>query len=106
MLDGLLVRGYASAGESAAAREILAELNVRAETEYVRVFELIKVHAALGQVDEAFACLDQAYEGRDDMLAYCRSDPALRDLHADPRWAAFVARMNYPPQQKRARGSP
>jgi len=95
MLAGL---GWALAvaGQDNEACEILAELNSRAETEYVRPFELIKVHAALGQMNEAFACLDRAYEGRDDMLAYCRTDPALFDLHADPRWADFVARMKYP----------
>jgi len=95
MLAGL---GWALAvaGQNNEAREILVELNTRADIEYVRPFELIKAHVALGQMDEAFACLDQAYEERDDMLAYCRTDPALFDLHVEPRWADFVARMKFP----------
>ena len=95
MLAGL---GWALAasGQSAEACEVLTELSTRAETEYVRPFELVKVHAALGRDAEAFACLERAYQGRDDMLVFVRSDPTLRALHSDPRWADLVARMRFP----------
>jgi hypothetical protein len=105
MLAGL---GWALAagGESDKAREILAELDDRAKTEYVRPYELVKFHAALGEKDEAFACLERAHVGHDDMLAHMRNDITLRALHSDPRWVEFVARMHFPALSAQARGSP
>ena len=56
-----------------------------------------QTYGALGDFDQAFQWLDRAYEERDWALFFCRNDPLLAPLRGDPRWAAFVARMNYPP---------
>ncbi len=55
-----------------------------------------QTYGALGDHDRAFLWLDRAYDNHDWALFFARSDPLLVPLHRDPRWARFVARMNFP----------
>jgi tetratricopeptide (TPR) repeat protein len=54
------------------------------------------VYAFRNQRDEAFEWLDQAYTRREGNLAYTNLDPTLKNLHADPRYAAFLKRIHLP----------
>jgi serine/threonine protein kinase/tetratricopeptide (TPR) repeat protein len=58
---------------------------------------IANVHAFRGEVDLAFARLEQAYENRDPDLAYLKPDWALHPLHGDPRWGALMRKMGLPP---------
>ena len=40
--------------------------------------------------------LDRAYENREPETIYIRTDEALRNLYGDPRWQAFLRKMNLP----------
>ena len=51
-------------------------------------------YAWRGELDRAFEWLDRAYEAHD--IGYLKVDMALKPLHGDPRWAAFLKRMNLP----------
>jgi len=55
-------------------------------------YQFAEVHAYRGEIDAAFEWLDRALETRDSGLSDASIDPLLRDLHGDPRWAAFMAR--------------
>jgi hypothetical protein len=47
-----------------------------------------------GLKDPAFAILDSLAQDRSErLLDWIIEDPALASLHADPRWAALLARM-------------
>ncbi len=52
--------------------------------------QISEAHAARGELDEAFAWLERAYVQRDAGLAEVKRSRALRSLHGDPRWSAFI----------------
>jgi TolB-like protein/tetratricopeptide (TPR) repeat protein len=53
-------------------------------------------HAYRGEVDQALAWLDRAYERRDFGLVYLKGSPLLRILENDSRYKAFLRKMNLP----------
>ena len=54
------------------------------------------VHGARGETEAAFEWLDRAYAQRDPGLSEMKTDPCLRSLRSDPRWAAFLKKMGLP----------
>jgi serine/threonine-protein kinase len=59
-------------------------------------YQYADIHAQRGEIDEAFASLDRAWQFRDPGLAFMKSDRWLDPLHSDPRYAALLAKMNFP----------
>jgi adenylate cyclase len=53
-------------------------------------------HAYRGEVDQALAWLERAYEHRDFGLVYLKGSPLLRNLEANPRYKAILRKMNLP----------
>jgi TolB-like protein/Tfp pilus assembly protein PilF len=51
------------------------------------------VYAWLGDLDEAFAHMDRAFEERPSGLHYIAADPAADPMRSDPRWAEFLERL-------------
>ncbi len=51
---------------------------------------------ALGQTDQAFGFLDQAYEERDTIMPLIAFLPELADLRTDPKFKALLERMRLP----------
>jgi hypothetical protein len=60
-------------------------------------FLLALAYAQLGRSDEAFRELETAYRGRTPWMLWLELEPRLEPLRDDPRWAALVRRMDYPP---------
>jgi TolB-like protein/DNA-binding winged helix-turn-helix (wHTH) protein len=54
------------------------------------------VHAFRREADEAFMWLDRAYAQKDPLLYRMKFTPEYDNLHADPRYKAFLKRMNLP----------
>jgi TolB-like protein len=54
------------------------------------------VYGALGEKDEAFRLLDQAYEEREPKLGVAKVDPVLDPLRDDPRFQDLLRRLNFP----------
>ena len=82
-----VARTYARMGRAREARELLASLESRDGV------SAAAVHAALGDHDAAFAALFRAVEVRDGGFLFIKSEPDLKSLHADPRWAGLLQRM-------------
>jgi len=82
-----VARTYARMGRTQDARELLANLQLRDGV------GTAAVHTALGDLDAAFAALFRAVEARDEGLLFIKSEPNLKGLHADPRWAGLLQRM-------------
>jgi tetratricopeptide (TPR) repeat protein len=59
-------------------------------------FEIASVYAFRSQADEAFEWLDRAYAQRDPSLMTTNVEPLLKSLHNDPRFAAFLKKLNLP----------
>jgi tetratricopeptide (TPR) repeat protein len=62
-------------------------------------YQIAEVYAFRNQPDEAFEWLDRAYAQHDSGLIGTKVEPLLKKLHGDPRFAAFLKKLNQ-------RGSP
>jgi hypothetical protein len=59
-------------------------------------YQIAEVYAFRNQSDEAFEWLDRAYAQRDSGLIETKVDPLLKNLHSDPRYAAFLKKLKLP----------
>jgi len=59
-------------------------------------YGIASVYAFRNQSDEAFEWLDRAYAQRDGGLIAAKVDPLLKSLRNDPRYAAFLKKLNFP----------
>jgi TolB-like protein/Tfp pilus assembly protein PilF len=54
------------------------------------------VHAMRNEPDAAFTWLDRAYAQKDEDLYIIKGNPLLRNVARDPRYTAFLRKMNLP----------
>jgi TolB-like protein len=59
-------------------------------------FQIASVYGYRGEQDEALKWLDRAYQQRDPNLFFVKSNPLLGSLEGDPRYKAFLNKMNLP----------
>jgi TolB-like protein/Flp pilus assembly protein TadD len=90
-----LGRAYGLSGQRAEARGVLNELKSRTKTGYVSPFQIAMVHVGLGEKDEAFAALEQAYEARSWYMTWLKTAPEFDSLRSDKRFADLV-RVGFP----------
>jgi len=83
-------------GNRDAAQSILDALLEQSRTEYVSPIGLAVAHFGLGQTDEAFRRLEQAYDERKGWLLHLRVEPALDGFRDDPRYRDLVAAIGLP----------
>jgi TolB-like protein/Tfp pilus assembly protein PilF len=69
-----------------------------AQTKYAGVVEypIAVVYANRNDLDKAFAWLDRAYQLHDGWVPWVPWDPLLKNLRGDPRYKAFLRKMNLP----------
>jgi TolB-like protein/DNA-binding winged helix-turn-helix (wHTH) protein/Flp pilus assembly protein TadD len=73
-----------------------AALNELTRKKNTGAFLVATVYAFQNQRDEAFEWLDRAYAQREANVASTNFDPMLKNLHGDPRFAAFLKKLNLP----------
>jgi TolB-like protein/DNA-binding winged helix-turn-helix (wHTH) protein/Flp pilus assembly protein TadD len=88
-----LAHGYAVAGRPESARQQLRELQRRARTRYVSSYDLALALAAVGEREQAFRCLEQAYAERQSGLRLLKVDDRLESLRSDPRYEDLLRRL-------------
>jgi TolB-like protein len=59
-------------------------------------FNIAMVYAFRGDADQAFQWLDKAYIARDYGCPFVKVYPLLRNVRSDPRFKAFLRKMNLP----------
>ena len=91
--DAMIVRALAALGRREEAEEILSRLQSESRQQYVRAEYLAMGHAALGDLDSAFAALERAYQARSAGLIYLHLDPGYAPLRGDPRYGELVRRI-------------
>ena len=71
---------------------------VRAANAYAEhwAYVVAQVHAYRGEIEQALAWLDRAYRQKDVALYRVKGDPLLKNLEPDPRYKAFLHKMNLP----------
>jgi TolB-like protein len=91
----MAIRGYvyARSGDQDQARRILEELHACAAQSYVNPREMATLHAALGDFDQAFMWIDQAYEEHYPWLLSINVDFWTEPLRFDPRFTSLLRRI-------------
>jgi len=69
----------------------LAEL--KATNADLAAFQVAQVHAFRGEVDDAFAWLERAYDQRDAGISMVKSCPWFDNIKGDPRWDKFLRKV-------------
>ena len=92
-----LARAQAAAGQTTAARAMLARLHALSRTRYTSPTTIASVYASLGDRQNAFAWLDRAYGERDFLLVTVRVEPMFDPLRGDRRFTDLLTRMGLLP---------
>jgi len=92
MVEGMLGSRYGFAGRRMDALKILDELKKASQRRYVPETTFAGLYFGLGDKDQAFRRLDQAYEDRETYLSQLRV-PAWDPLRADPRFKAIEKKV-------------
>jgi tetratricopeptide (TPR) repeat protein len=90
---GGLAMAYYALGRKAESDAALAQF-IREQPDWA--FAIAEVYAYRGERDAAFQWLERAYTQRDSSLYLMKGDPPLQNLEADPRYKAFLKKMNLP----------
>lgn len=90
---GVLIRAYAHGGRRGDALRLLAELKRRRETGYVPAGAFVNAYLGLGENEEAFAWLEQAYKEQSNMLQFVKVHPYFDPIRSDPRFADLIRRV-------------
>lgn len=59
-------------------------------------FGIAEIYAFRGQADEAFKWLDRSYAQKDTRLSFVKGDRLFKNVEDDPRFKAFLKKMNLP----------
>jgi tetratricopeptide (TPR) repeat protein len=89
----VLGAAYARAGRRSDALRILAELKRRKHHGYVAAASFIIVYLGLGENEQAFAWLEEAYKEQSNMLKFVKVHPLFDPLRGDPRFVDLVHRV-------------
>ena len=90
---GVLIRAYAHAGRRADALKLLAELKKRKMAGYVPAGAFVNAYLGLGERDQSFAALEQAYNEQSAILQFLKVHPFFDPLRDDPRFKDLVRRV-------------
>jgi TolB-like protein/DNA-binding winged helix-turn-helix (wHTH) protein/Tfp pilus assembly protein PilF len=90
---GTLASAYARAGRRDDALRLIAELKKRRKAGYVPAKAFVEAYLGLGENDQAFDWLEQAYKEHSNILELIKVDPELDPLRGDPRFAELVRRV-------------
>jgi len=93
---GLLVHAYAQAGHRADALGLLEELKRRRRTGYVPAAALILAYLGLGEYDQAFLWLQEAYKEQSNILQFLKVHPFFDPVRDDPRFKDLLRRIGLP----------
>jgi serine/threonine protein kinase/tetratricopeptide (TPR) repeat protein len=93
LLGGALAR----AGRRAEAVSVLDELQSRATREFIPSLCLGWIHLRLGEVDQAYTCMERAFVERNAMAWFFASWPGLEWMHSEPRWNALLEKFGVVP---------
>jgi TolB-like protein/Tfp pilus assembly protein PilF len=81
-------------GHADKSQRALDEL-IRYHSQYA-AYNIATIYAWRGDKDKAFEWLDRAYQQHDSGLVDVKVDPLLQVMRGDPRYKAFLRKMNLP----------
>jgi len=90
---GPLVRAYAHAGRRADALRLLDELKQRGKKGYVPTGIFVHAYLGLGDYEEAFVWLEEAYKEQNNSLQFLKVHPFYDPIRDDPRFKDLIHRV-------------
>jgi TolB-like protein/Flp pilus assembly protein TadD len=90
---GVLVRACAHAGRRTDALGLLAELKRRKQAGFVPAAAFVNAYLGLGENEEAYAWLEQAYKEQSNILQWLKVHPYFDPLRDDPRFKDLLRRV-------------
>ena len=81
-------------GRTAEATLVLERLRAIASNRFVLPSSFAWVHLGLGEIDEAFAWMDEAVHRNDEWVHAAKTYPFLDPLRSDPRLSALLRKIN------------
>jgi uncharacterized protein (TIGR02996 family) len=90
---GVLIRAYAYSGRRSDALRVLEDLKRRRAAGYVPPAAFVNAYLGLGDVDQTFYWLDQAFKEKSNILQYIKTHPCFDPIRNDPRFTALVRRV-------------
>ena len=93
LMRAALGRAYAEAQEKHETNKMLDELNELAKQQYVSAYEVATIYVALGNTEQAFQLLEEAYAEHSFHLVYLNVSPQLKSVRSDPRFQELVQRV-------------
>jgi TolB-like protein/Flp pilus assembly protein TadD len=90
---GGLIRAYAHAGRRSDAVRLLAELKQRRKAGYIPAGAFVNAYLGLGDKEQAFYWLEQAYKEKSNILQFLKTHPYFDPIRSDPRFAELVRRV-------------
>jgi serine/threonine-protein kinase len=84
---------YARLGKRDLARDIASEIRAISTQRHLSPLYEANVLGALGDLDEYFRLIEQAYVMRSGWMMFTRADPIWDPLRADPRYLALLAKL-------------
>jgi serine/threonine protein kinase/Tfp pilus assembly protein PilF len=88
---------FAISDRKSEARRVVRELKHLANERYVPSYDLAVIHAGLDEKDQAFDCLEKAYQEHSSWMAYLKTEPRLDPLRSDPRFTDLMRRIRLGP---------
>ena len=89
-----LILTYHTLGSKKEADKLLGDYLVRFQKN--NFYQLAEMYAVRSEKDKAFEFLEKSYLAREARLTYLKGDPLLKNLESDPRYKAFMKKMNLP----------
>ncbi len=96
VIKAALGHAYAVGGRVDEAQAILDEFERLSESKHVSPYDFAIIHTALGAREQAFECLERAYENRSEALVWLKVDPRLDPLRATPQFIDLLRRVGLP----------
>ncbi len=90
---GVLIRAYAHAGQARDALQLLEQLKRRKKAGYIPAAAFVNAYLGLGDTDQAFYWLEQAYREQSNILQFLKTHPFFDPIRGDPRFADLVRRV-------------
>lgn len=88
-----LAYAYAMSGKKAQARALVAELKEHYKQRRVSPYFMAMIHSGLGEKDQAFNFLEEAYREHSRPLGALKLNPVWDSLRPDPRFADLLRRI-------------
>jgi TolB-like protein/Flp pilus assembly protein TadD len=92
-VEGILVRAYAHAGRRADALRVLENLKTRRLKGYVPAAAFVNAYLGLGDNEQAFVWLEQAFKEKSNILQFVKTHPFFDPIRSDPRFVDLERRV-------------